>query len=156
MRLLWSSRWYCEMSMDSKWDLLAELRLLGFLCAEFEWLSSNHIVESTTTHCGPNLDLCNHVSLTQYLFTTVFLDVDKGFVTPAEHPKVVVEQHCRSLMNGLFLPCTNGPRTLLPVCSNGCPTTICKNLCRPSLRCSITSSENRFVKTLPGRGGMVT
>ena len=53
-------------------------------------------------------------------------------------------------------PCTKGPSTLLPVCSSGCPTTICKNLCRPSLLCSITSSLKRFVNTLPGRGGIVT
>ena len=44
-------------------------------------------------------------------------------------------------------PCTKLPRTLLPVCSNGCPTTICRKRCRPSRRCSITSSENLFVKT---------
>lgn len=52
--------------------------------------------------------------------------------------------------------CTNGPRTLLPVWSRGCPTTICKNRCSPSRLCSITSSEKRFVNTLPGRGGIVT
>ncbi|POS88397.1 hypothetical protein EPUL_000049 [Erysiphe pulchra] len=54
------------------------------------------------------------------------------------------------------LPCTKLANTLLPVCSKGCPTTICKNLCKPSPRCSITSSLKRFVKTFPGRGGMVT
>lgn len=53
-------------------------------------------------------------------------------------------------------PCTKLAMTLLPVCSNGCPTTICRNRCNPSRRCSITSSENRFVKTLPGSGGIVT
>lgn len=53
-------------------------------------------------------------------------------------------------------PCTKLAKTLLPVCNSGCPTTICKKRCSPSLRCSITSSEKRFVKTLPGSGGMVT
>lgn len=52
--------------------------------------------------------------------------------------------------------CTKLASTLLPVCSSGWPTTICRNLCSPSRRCSITSSENRFVNTLPGSGGMVT
>ena len=33
---------------------------------------------------------------------------------------------------------------------------ICRNRSRPSLLCSMTSSENLFVKTLPGRGGMET
>ena len=56
----------------------------------------------------------------------------------------------------MYSPCTKGPSTLLPVCSSGCPTTICKNRCNPSLRCSITSSLKRFVNTLPGKGGMVT
>ena len=53
-------------------------------------------------------------------------------------------------------PCTKLAKTLLPVCSNGCPTTICKNRCSPSLRCSITSSLNLLVKTFPGKGGIVT
>lgn len=64
-------------------------------------------------------------------------------------------------------------RTFEPVCSNGCPATlqetlalsrgllhldayICRNFSRPSLRCSITSSENLFVNTLPGSDGIVT
>lgn len=55
-----------------------------------------------------------------------------------------------------FGSCTNGPRTFDPVCSSGCPTTILRNLSRPSRLCSITSSLNRFVKTFPGRGGIVT
>lgn len=55
-----------------------------------------------------------------------------------------------------FGSCTNGPSTFEPVCSNGCPTTILRNLSRPSLLCSITSSLNLLVKTLPGRGGIVT
>jgi hypothetical protein len=53
-------------------------------------------------------------------------------------------------------PCTKLPSTLLPVCSSGCPTTICRNRCSPSRRCSITSSLKRLVNTFPGRGGMVT
>jgi len=55
-----------------------------------------------------------------------------------------------------FGSCMNAPRTLLPVCNSGCPTTICRKRCRPSLLCSITSSENRLVNTFPGSGGMVT
>jgi len=55
-----------------------------------------------------------------------------------------------------FGSCTKLASTLLPVCSNGWPTTICKNRCNPSRRCSITSSLNRFVKTFPGNGGIVT
>ena len=47
-------------------------------------------------------------------------------------------------------------KTLLPVCNKGWPATICRNLCRPSRRCSITSSLKRFVKTFPGSGGIVT
>ncbi|KAF8829161.1 hypothetical protein HHX47_DHR3000797, partial [Lentinula edodes] len=39
---------------------------------------------------------------------------------------------------------------------NGCPATILKKRSKPSLRLSITSSENRFVKTFPGRGGIFT
>lgn len=35
-------------------------------------------------------------------------------------------------------------------------THICKNLSSPSRRASITSSEKRLVKTLPGKGGMFT
>ena len=53
-------------------------------------------------------------------------------------------------------PCTKLASTLLPVCNSGCPTTICKNRCSPSLLCSITSSLNRFVNTFPGSGGIVT
>ena len=45
------------------------------------------------------------------------------------------------------LPWTKLPKTLLPVCSRGCPTTICRKRWRPSRLCSITSSENRLVKT---------
>lgn len=41
-------------------------------------------------------------------------------------------------------------------CSNGCPATILKNLSSPSRRPSITSSENRLVKTFPGSGGILT
>lgn len=40
--------------------------------------------------------------------------------------------------------------------SSGCPATILRKRSRPSRRVSMTSSENRFVKTLPGRGGMFT
>jgi hypothetical protein len=43
-------------------------------------------------------------------------------------------------------PCRKAQSTLLPVCNNGCPATISINLCNPSLRCSITSSVNLFVK----------
>ena len=53
-------------------------------------------------------------------------------------------------------PCTKLANTLLPVCSKGWPTTICRNRCNPSLLCSITSSLNRLVNTLPGSGGIVT
>jgi hypothetical protein len=68
-------------------------------------------------------------------------------------------------------PCRKAQSTLLPVCNNGCPATISINLCNPSLRCSITSSVNLFVKicyqlsprpkrelelTFPGRGGILT
>lgn len=35
-------------------------------------------------------------------------------------------------------------------------TYICKNLSRPSRRCSITSSAKRLVNTLPGKGGILT
>ena len=52
--------------------------------------------------------------------------------------------------------CTNGPSTFEPVCSSGCPTTILRNLSNPSLLCSITSSLNLLVNTLPGSGGIVT
>lgn len=45
---------------------------------------------------------------------------------------------------------------MLPVCNNGCPTTILKNFSSPALRPSMTSSLNRFVNTLPGSGGIVT
>lgn len=44
-------------------------------------------------------------------------------------------------------PWRKAQSTLLPVCNNGCPATISKNLCKPSRRCSITSSEKRFVNT---------
>lgn len=53
-------------------------------------------------------------------------------------------------------PCIKLASTLLPVCSSGCPATICRNRWSPSRRCSMTSSLNRFVNTLPGRGGIVT
>lgn len=33
---------------------------------------------------------------------------------------------------------------------------ICKKRSKPSLRCSITSSEKRFVNTFPGKGGILT
>lgn len=55
-----------------------------------------------------------------------------------------------------FGSCIKLARTLLPVCSRGWPATICRNLCKPSRRCSITSSLNRLVKTFPGSGGIVT
>ena len=61
----------------------------------------------------------------------------------------------------------NAHKTLDPVCNSGWPATllinivmesryIWRNLSKPSLRCSMTSSENRFVKTLPGSGGIET
>jgi len=77
--------------------------------------------------------------------------------------------------------CKKAHKTLLPVCkqplsnvrigqsqpqkpqvcmgrtwSSGWPATILRNRSRPSRRVSMTSSEKRFVKTLPGRGGMFT
>jgi hypothetical protein len=59
-------------------------------------------------------------------------------------------------LEALHIPWTKPTSTLLPVCNSGCPTTICRNRCNPSFRCSITSSLNRLVKTLPGSGGIVT
>lgn len=44
-----------------------------------------------------------------------------------------------------FGSCTNAPRTLLPVCSNGCPTTIFKNRSKPLLRSSMTLSSKRLM-----------
>lgn len=41
-------------------------------------------------------------------------------------------------------------------CSNGCPATILKNLSSPSRLPSMTSSENLFVNTFPGSGGILT
>lgn len=65
-------------------------------------------------------------------------------------------QYTVKVLSDIHVPCTNAASTLLPVWSSGCPTTICRNRCSPSLLCSITSSEKRFVSTLPGRGGIVT
>lgn len=70
--------------------------------------------------------------------------------------------------------CKNAQRTLLPVygvlfvsridkgrrtartCSRGCPATIVKKRSKPSRLASMTSSEKRLVKTLPGKGGIFT
>jgi hypothetical protein len=41
-------------------------------------------------------------------------------------------------------------------CRRGCPATTLRNFSRPSRLVSITSSENLFVKTLPGNRGMLT
>jgi hypothetical protein len=53
-------------------------------------------------------------------------------------------------------PCTNPPNTRLPVCNNGCPTTIFKNRSNPLLLSSITLSSKRFRYTFPGRVGIET
>ena len=66
----------------------------------------------------------------------------------------------------------NAHNTFEPVCKRGCPATlkislhnstwnsdgnyIWRNFSKPSLLCSITSSEKRLVNTLPGRGGIET
>jgi len=76
------------------------------------------------------------------------LRYDSPSPPPLCHPKGKQER--------LHSPCTKLASTLLPVCKSGWPTTICKNRCKPSRRCSITSSLNRFVNTFPGSGGMVT
>jgi hypothetical protein len=41
-------------------------------------------------------------------------------------------------------PCTNPPSTRLPVCNNGCPTTILRKRSRPRRLSSITTSSKRL------------
>jgi hypothetical protein len=51
----------------------------------------------------------------------------------------------------------NGKREAhMLTCNKGCPATTLKNLSKPSLLLSITSSLNLFVNTFPGRGGIFT
>ena len=64
---------------------------------------------------------------------------------PCQVPRKVDAQIDKTLSRDI--PCKKAHRTLLPVCNNGCPATISKKRCRPSRRCSTTSSVKRLVNT---------
>ena len=97
----------------------------------------------------------NFLPFLDYVFTKLYQEFLSQFgSTP---PSVL--PYCYTSLFALFWkysPCTKLASTLLPVCSRGWPTTIWRNRCSPSRLCSITSSLNRFVNTLPGNGGIVT
>jgi len=99
------------------------------------------------------------------VFRSTSLEYDRHLHSPREHHSCafhtsnsctqqrqpnttpVSAKHGRSHYQALrsqFGSCTKPPNTLLPVCSNGCPTTIFRKRSSPRRRSSITASSKRF------------